>query len=35
MTNYREALREISAARKNVPGRLAYPGCLYMDLAAI
>ncbi|MGE5528572.1 MAG: V-type ATP synthase subunit B [Patescibacteria group bacterium] len=35
MTNYAEALREISAARKEVPGRRGYPGYLYTDLAAI
>ena len=33
MTNYCEALREISAARKEVPGRRGYPGYLYTDLA--
>lgn len=33
MTNYAEALREISAARKEVPGRRGYPGYLYTDLA--
>lgn len=35
MTNYCEALREISAARKEVPGRRGYPGYLYTDLATI
>ncbi len=35
MTNYAEALREISAARKEVPGRRGYPGYLYTDLASI
>ncbi len=35
MTNYAEALREISAARKEVPGRRGYPGYLYTDLATI
>ena len=35
MTNYCEALREISAARKEVPGRRGYPGYLYTDLAMI
>lgn len=35
MTNYCEALREISAARKEVPGRRGYPGYLYTDLSAI
>jgi len=35
MTNYCEALREVSAARKEVPGRRGYPGYLYTDLAAI
>ena len=33
MTNYCEALREISAAREEVPGRRGYPGYLYTDLA--
>ncbi len=35
MTNYAEALREISAAREEVPGRRGYPGYLYTDLATI
>ncbi len=35
MTNYCEALREISAARMEVPGRRGYPGYLYTDLATI
>lgn len=35
MTNYADALREISAARKEVPGRRGYPGYLYTDLATI
>lgn len=35
MTNYAEALREISAARKEVPGRRGYPGYLYTDLSQI
>lgn len=35
MTNYAEALREVSAARKEVPGRRGYPGYLYTDLATI
>ncbi|HHZ19475.1 MAG TPA: V-type ATP synthase subunit B [Firmicutes bacterium] len=35
MTNYAEALREISAARREVPGRRGYPGYLYTDLATI
>jgi V/A-type H+-transporting ATPase subunit B len=35
MTNYAEALREISAARQEVPGRRGYPGYLYTDLASI
>ncbi len=35
MTYYCEALREISAARKEVPGRRGYPGYLYTDLASI
>lgn len=33
MTNYAEALREISAARREVPGRRGYPGYLYTNLA--
>jgi V/A-type H+-transporting ATPase subunit B len=35
MTNYCEALREISAARSEVPGRRGYPGYLYTDLATV
>lgn len=35
MTNYCEALREISAAREEVPGRRGYPGYMYSDLASI
>ena len=35
ITNYAEALREISAARKEVPGRRGYPGYLYTDLASM
>ena len=35
ITNYAEALREVSAARKEVPGRRGYPGYLYTDLANI
>ena len=35
MTNYCEALREIAAARKEIPGRRGYPGYLYTDLATI
>jgi V/A-type H+-transporting ATPase subunit B len=35
MTNYCEALREISAAREEVPGRKGYPGYMYSDLASI
>ena len=35
MTNYAEALREISAAREEVPGRQGYPGYMYSDLATI
>mgnify|MGYP000430345492 CR=1 FL=1 len=35
MTNYCEALREISAAREEVPGRGGYPGYMYSDLATI
>ena len=34
MTNYAESLREISAARQEVPGRRGYPGYLYTDLAS-
>jgi V/A-type H+/Na+-transporting ATPase subunit B len=35
MTNYAEALREIAAAREEVPGRRGYPGYMYTDLATI
>ncbi|MDA3792595.1 MAG: V-type ATP synthase subunit B, partial [Elusimicrobia bacterium] len=35
MTNYAEALREVSAARKEIPGRRGYPGYMYTDLATI
>jgi V/A-type H+-transporting ATPase subunit B len=35
MTFYAEALREISAARKEIPGRRGYPGYLYTDLASM
>ncbi len=35
LTNYCEALREIAAARKEVPGRRGYPGYLYTDLSSI
>ncbi|HHX29760.1 MAG TPA: V-type ATP synthase subunit B [Clostridiaceae bacterium] len=35
ITYYAEALREVSAARKEVPGRRGYPGYLYTDLASI
>lgn len=35
ITNYCEALREVSAARKEVPGRRGYPGYLYTDLASL
>lgn len=35
MTNYAEALREISAARREIPGRRGYPGYLYTDLASL
>jgi len=35
LTNYAEALRETSAARKEVPGRRGYPGYLYTDLSTI
>ncbi len=35
ITNYADALREVSAARKEVPGRRGYPGYLYTDLASL
>ncbi|MCM1484996.1 MAG: V-type ATP synthase subunit B [Faecalibacterium sp.] len=35
ITNYADALREVSAARKEVPGRRGYPGHMYTDLASI
>jgi V/A-type H+-transporting ATPase subunit B len=35
MTNYCEALREVSAAREEVPGRRGYPGYMYSDLASL
>ncbi|MCD7729815.1 MAG: V-type ATP synthase subunit B [Clostridia bacterium] len=35
ITNYAEALREVSAARREVPGRRGYPGYLYTDLASM
>lgn len=35
ITNYAESLREVSAARKEVPGRRGYPGYLYTDLATL
>jgi len=35
MTNYCEALREVAAAREEVPGRRGYPGYMYTDLASI
>jgi len=35
ITNYAEALREVSAARKEIPGRRGYPGYLYTDLATM
>lgn len=35
ITNYAEALREVSSARKEVPGRRGYPGYLYTDLATM
>ena len=35
ITNYADALREVSAARKEVPGRRGYPGYLYTDLATM
>lgn len=35
MTNYAEALRQVSSARKEVPGRRGYPGYMYTDLATL
>ena len=35
MTNYADALREISASRKEIPGRRGYPGYMYTDLATL
>ncbi len=35
MTNYAEALRELSSAREEVPGRRGYPGYMYTDLASL
>ena len=35
ITNYADALREVSAARKEVPGRRGYPGYMYTDLAQL
>ncbi|NLJ96416.1 MAG: V-type ATP synthase subunit B, partial [Clostridiales bacterium] len=35
ITNYADSLREVSAARKEVPGRRGYPGYMYTDLASI
>ena len=35
MTNYCEALREIAAARDEMPGRRGYPGYMYSDLASL
>ncbi len=35
MTSYADALREVSAAREEVPGRRGYPGYLYTDLSTI
>ena len=35
MTNYCEALREVSAARREIPGRRGYPGYMYTDLSTI
>ncbi|OGF27309.1 V-type ATP synthase subunit B [Candidatus Falkowbacteria bacterium RIFOXYB2_FULL_34_18] len=35
LTNYCEALREVSAARKEIPGRRGYPGYLYTDLSTL
>lgn len=35
MSSYADALREVSAAREEVPGRRGYPGYMYTDLATI
>jgi len=35
MSSYADALRDVSAAREEVPGRRGYPGCMYTDLASI
>ena len=35
MTNYCEALREVSGAREEIPGRRGYPGMMYTDLASL
>jgi len=35
MSQYADSLREVSAAREEVPGRMGYPGYLYTDLATI
>ncbi len=35
ITNYADALREVSAARKKIPSRRGYPGYMYTDLASI
>lgn len=35
ITNYADALREVSAARKEIPGRRGYPGYMYTDLASL
>ena len=35
ITNYAEALREVSAAREEIPGRRGYPGYMYTDLASL
>ena len=35
MSSYAEALREVSAAREEVPGRRGFPGYMYTDLATI
>merc|ERR1712159_558058 len=35
MSSYADALREVSAAREEVPGRRGYPGCMYTDLSTI
>ena len=35
ITNYCEALREVAAAREEIPGRRGYPGYMYTDLASL